>query len=256
MTEDPWSKVDGLESPFGRVCVLDTVDSTQDEARRLADAGEPGVVIAKRQVKGRGRQGRTWLDADGAALSMSLAVRSHLPPTGLSIAIGLGVIHGCTNLGVSNLAIKWPNDVVERSRNGPGRKVAGVLIESANGLAIVGVGVNVHAGGSGFEGRLARAAMSIEDAGVKASRQETALAVLEGIARMIEGDAIDIRESWHAHSTLRGYLCRFRVGDRSVEGTVLELDAQWRLVLQTADGSRLRIDAAFAHFEEVLAERD
>ena len=256
MNDEPWSTVEGRSTRFGRIALFKTLDSTQNEARRRVESGKPGVVIAKRQVQGRGRQGRVWQDVGGAALSMSLAVRSELPPAGLSIAIGLGVIDGCSKLGANGLAMKWPNDVVERTERGPGRKLAGVLIEAADSSAVVGIGVNVRSSGGQWTDELARSATSLEEVGVAVSRPRAALAVLEGVARRVDAEASEVRDSWHANSALRGHWCRFRVEGRPVEGTVLELDPQWRLVLKTAKGGRLRVDAAFAHFEEVLSKRD
>ena len=50
------------------------VTSTQDEAKRLVDAGAPDgtVVVASRQTAGRGRRGRAWLSTDDALLILSV----------------------------------------------------------------------------------------------------------------------------------------------------------------------------------------
>jgi BirA family biotin operon repressor/biotin-[acetyl-CoA-carboxylase] ligase len=53
----------GPQLPQGYVLhAFDRVESTNDEARRLAEQGAPAgaVVVAAEQVKGRGRHGRTW----------------------------------------------------------------------------------------------------------------------------------------------------------------------------------------------------
>ncbi|HER26042.1 MAG TPA: biotin--[acetyl-CoA-carboxylase] ligase, partial [Rhodospirillales bacterium] len=50
-----------LPSPF-RVLAYDTLDSTNEEAKRLAEADtEDGAVIwARVQTAGKGRRGRSW----------------------------------------------------------------------------------------------------------------------------------------------------------------------------------------------------
>ena len=55
---------------------LGEVDSTQTEARRLAEAGAPEgtVVRAEHQTRGRGRFGRRWVDDSGSALLVSIVL--------------------------------------------------------------------------------------------------------------------------------------------------------------------------------------
>ncbi|MFI4916895.1 MAG: biotin--[acetyl-CoA-carboxylase] ligase [Phycisphaerales bacterium JB060] len=250
MRQEAWNSLAAPIGSFDRVVVLDQTPSTQGDARVLAD-GSPGlVVVAKRQVSGRGRQGRTWDDGGGASLSMSLVVRSGLPAAGLSLAVGLGVIEGCEALGAAGLGLKWPNDVVERTEGEPGRKLAGVLIESFGGLAVVGVGVNVYERPREWEGGLEKTAVSLEQFGVRADRPSAARAVLEGISRWLDAQPRAIGDRWLELGTLRGERCVFRVDGRQVAGRVVGLDRQWRLELETDGGGRVRIDAAHAHLEE------
>src|SRR5690606_40107431 len=60
---------------------FDVLDSTNEEAWRLADAGAPeGVaVLAKSQTAGRGRRGRSWESPEGN-LFLSLLLRPAVPP--------------------------------------------------------------------------------------------------------------------------------------------------------------------------------
>ncbi len=119
--------------------VLDEVDSTnRDALERAADGAPHGtVVVARRQTAGRGRQGRSWLSGDGA-LTLSVIVRGHGVDGLLPLRAGLAV----ARTAGSAARVKWPNDVLV-----DGRKVAGILVESAgDGAAVVGIGVNVAPG--------------------------------------------------------------------------------------------------------------
>lgn len=249
MTED-WATLQAPIGSFDRVVVLDETPSTQGDARLLSEGRGGLVVVGKRQVAGRGRQGRGWDDGEGASLSMSMVVRASLPAAGLSLAVGLGVIEACEALGAPQLGLKWPNDVVERERGNRGRKLAGVLIEVDRSLTIVGVGLNVSTQDDQWSAGLDRTAVSLAQLGPEVDRPTAATAVLEGVSRWLDAPPAAIGERWLEVGTLRGERCVFRVEGQLVAGVVVDLDKQWRLVLETDHGSRVRIDAAHAHLEE------
>ncbi|OAB63743.1 hypothetical protein AY599_04775 [Leptolyngbya valderiana BDU 20041] len=248
MTEEAWHALRMPIGRFDRLALIDETPSTQGEARMRAQGRSGLVVIGKRQTAGRGRQGRTWDDGQGASLSMSMCVESALPVAGLSLAVGFGVLEACESLGARDLGLKWPNDVVQR---GTGmRKLAGVLIEGALPLAIVGVGLNVCRPPEGWLIAGDRPAASLEELGVTIGRPATAAAVLQAVSRWLEASEEAIARKWREVGVLRGEYCEFRVGSKLVGGTVVDIDSQWRLVLETREGNRLRVDSSHAHLEE------
>lgn len=130
-----------------RVRVMATCDSTQDHARNL---GSGSVVTTGRQVAGRGRLGRSWIDDRGAGIAISLALPA-LPPDLACIATAVATLDavrsslsgddaGAAGAG-RRLGLKFPNDLVDRET---GRKVAGILVEVVDGVAVVGIGLNVR----------------------------------------------------------------------------------------------------------------
>ena len=127
------------------------IASTNDRAR--AALNEPGgeglAVVADLQTAGRGRRGRSWISPTGANLLVSVALRPAIAPrlSGvLGVAAALAVRDACASLAPgAGLAIRWPNDVVDRD----GRKVAGLLVETAlesgeMAEAVIGIGINVN----------------------------------------------------------------------------------------------------------------
>src|SRR5690606_14508730 len=64
-----------------RLIVHDTLDSTNNEALRLARAGERGPlwIVAREQTAGRGRRGRAWISPNGN-LTTSLLFTDALAP--------------------------------------------------------------------------------------------------------------------------------------------------------------------------------
>ena len=138
---------------------LDTVDSTNDEARRrISDLDNLSVLSAYRQSAGRGQRGNTWSAKAGENLTFSiftkyadngLASYPALPPVRAldqfvtSEITALSVVDLLASHGI-NAKIKWPNDIYVGDR-----KICGILIEHSLKEAflsssIIGVGLNVN----------------------------------------------------------------------------------------------------------------
>ncbi len=122
----------------------DTVGSTNDIARTLASEGaaEGTVVVAAEQTSGKGSRGRTWVSPLGSNLLMSVVLQPNLPHERLgelafvaAVAIA-GTIRA--NLGL-DARIKWPNDVRVQ-----GKKIAGIMIETAGDAVVLGIGLNLN----------------------------------------------------------------------------------------------------------------
>ncbi|MBX3487410.1 MAG: biotin--[acetyl-CoA-carboxylase] ligase [Candidatus Paracaedibacteraceae bacterium] len=127
----------------------DQVESSNDEARELFAEQNSGdvVVIAKSQIKGRGRRGRRWYSPPGN-LYMTFTKTPPVNPASLgqiSLVVGLAVykvVRGIVG-EKGQLALKWPNDVLINKM-----KVGGILVETEQFpgqehlTCIIGVGVN------------------------------------------------------------------------------------------------------------------
>ena len=137
----------------------DTVDSTMRVAATLADRGarEGTTVVARAQTAGRGRHGRRWHSPTGAGLWLTTIVRPH-PGTPahlatLSLVGGIAAWRALRALGVADVRVKWPNDLVVHAR-----KLWRVLLEMRPDVerapcVLIGMGINVAA----------RAALSLPD---------------------------------------------------------------------------------------------
>ena len=125
----------------------------QPGGRRRADT-RPSLLVAERQLAGRGRMGRSWQSVPDASLCFSLALA--LAPrdwSGLSLAVGVALAEALQRLAAPpepRIALKWPNDLwlFDAGKGAAeGRKLGGVLIETlAAGdrrLAVIGVGLNI-----------------------------------------------------------------------------------------------------------------
>ncbi len=126
------------------------IGSTNDEARRLAEAGAPegALVVAEAQTAGKGRAGRRWLTPPGTALAFSLVLRPRLAAVEaarLTMLAGVAAAEAAEGVAARPVALKWPNDVLVG-----GAKAGGILVESGLtgerlDFAVIGIGLNVSA---------------------------------------------------------------------------------------------------------------
>ena len=174
------------------VYVFDRISSTNEVARELAEDGAPegAIVLCREQTAGRGRRGRAWHSPLGAGLYLSMLFRRPLdavPPL-VTVVAGIDVARALNRRFPGlDVAVKWPNDLVARDR-----KLGGILAETAGGGAseggdaggalVVGVGINVEAGGpfSDVEG-----AVTLAECVGSARLVEVADAAVAGLARRL-----------------------------------------------------------------------
>ncbi|MXO65992.1 biotin--[acetyl-CoA-carboxylase] ligase [Altericroceibacterium endophyticum] len=127
--------------------IAETRSTNSDLLNRLS-AGEhleEGYwLVADRQTAGRGRQGRSWLDADGNFMGSTVVLRhaADPPAQNLSFLSGLAVLQASKRMmgHVFWPVLKWPNDVLV-----DGRKFVGILLEAQHNHIVVGIGVNLVA---------------------------------------------------------------------------------------------------------------
>ncbi len=127
--------------------VVARTGSTNDDLMAAARAGAPEgtVLAAEDQQAGRGRLGRSWVSAPGAALTFSVLLR----PAGvrrrsrswLPLLAGVATATALRRITGIDARLKWPNDVLVY-----GAKLAGILAEQSGDAVVIGTGINVAAG--------------------------------------------------------------------------------------------------------------
>ena len=108
--------------------------------------GLVGAVYTTNQTAGRGRLGRTWVNAEGKALYYTVAIREPLAqPATLPLLASLAVRRQLALRYGVDCQIKWPNDLLLN-----GKKIVGILCESVcygyqqQGRGILcGIGINL-----------------------------------------------------------------------------------------------------------------
>lgn len=123
------------------------IDSTNTYlmAHAQSDARSGYVCFAEMQTAGKGRRGRQWISPQGQNIYGSLLWRFHDARNlnGLSLAIGVGVVRALEKQGITNIGLKWANDIYSN-----GKKLGGILIEvsthsNGSASAVIGFGLNL-----------------------------------------------------------------------------------------------------------------
>lgn len=142
----------GEQRAWFNLQILDEVASTNTYLMQQKGIAHATCVAAHVQTQGKGRRGRTWVSQLGASLTFSLLWWFQCGAaalSGLSLAVGVALIRAFNALGVDNVQLKWPNDVLVLEENKQSKKLAGILIELQGDLegpsaAVIGIGVNLN----------------------------------------------------------------------------------------------------------------
>jgi len=231
------------------------IDSTNEEARRLALAGVGGPLwlVADRQTKGRGRRGRNWQSPEGN-LAATLLLRPARPTAQcaqLSFVAALGasdVVGHCAPR--AEVKVKWPNDILADEK-----KIAGILLESASKdgaqLDWLAIGFGINLASPPWDTEFP--ATSIAGLGEK---PPVPLVALDSLAASwskwyevwFERGFEPIRDAWLARAARLGAGIRARVADIEVVGMFEGIDADGALNLRESTGRMRRISAGEVFF--------
>lgn len=131
-----------------KIVYYDVTDSTNIQAKRLAEEGAPHgtLVVAERQSAGRGRRGRYWESAEHDGIFMTILLRPEFKPeqaSMLTIIAAMAVTKAIRTMMKISANIKWPNDIVLN-----GKKICGILTEMSTEIdainyVVIGIGINV-----------------------------------------------------------------------------------------------------------------
>ena len=134
---------------MGEISVYDTIDSTNEEAKRAFLKGYPdrSLFVADRQTAGKGRRGRTWISPKGEDVFFSFLLKPDLPPecaSMITLVAALAGVKAVEKHVQCPCRIKWPNDLVMN-----GRKICGILTEMSADMdqvhyIIPGIGFNLN----------------------------------------------------------------------------------------------------------------
>ncbi|MEX0281677.1 MAG: biotin--[acetyl-CoA-carboxylase] ligase [Arenibacterium sp.] len=229
--------------------VLARVDSTLDEARRIApELAGPEWILALEQTSGRGRRGRAWRDPAGNMAATLVLPGGDAPDRAAlrSFVAALALYDACvTATGQeTGFALKWPNDVLLN-----GGKLAGILLESSGtgrrgSCLAIGIGVNLVSApepATVEAGAVMPVSLKSETGitvGAETLFDHLAAAYAEHEARFVTFGFAPIRDAWLSRAARLGERITARIGTCEVQGRFKTVDETGNLVLETASGQQ------------------
>lgn len=175
--------------------VMETVDSTNNLAKREATSGAPhgSVYLSDEQTGGRGRPGRSFASPRGMGVYLSVLLRPDLPPTQVGHVTAMVAVAGCNAVeAVTGLrpGIKWTNDLIIGQQ-----KLSGILTEMSveweSGsleYLVMGIGINCNHRKEDFPPDVQAKAVSLRQAtGAPVDRNKLAAALISELHKLSLG---------------------------------------------------------------------
>ncbi|MEJ2066998.1 MAG: biotin--[acetyl-CoA-carboxylase] ligase [Deltaproteobacteria bacterium] len=250
-----WEIQAGLETEeIGtKTHLFSNVDSSNTVAFQLAlkGASEGEVVVVDSQTAGKGRMGRRWESPTGVNIYLSIILRPLFPPSKIpliTLMTAIACVEAIEEVTQMLPAIKWPNDLLLGEK-----KLGGILTEADMEMdrinfVIVGIGINVNMTRGAFPPSIRDTASSLQEAlGKQISRILIIQAILLWYTRFKEGRVEAITRRWEELSQIRGKHVSVDFMGETVQGQVLEIDADGALLVQEAGGELKRIVAGDVH---------
>lgn len=232
-----------------RIFAYKSIGSTNDSAKRLAEADSPEgtMVIAEKQTKGRGRLGRSWQSPQNKGLYFSLILRPRVAVgnmPALSLVAALSVCMVIEKLTDLEPRIKWPNDCLIG-----GRKVAGILIDISAELgrisyAVLGVGLNLNMTVRDFSSEIRKKATSLSmETGEKFSRngilREFLVEFEKSYRKFGRYGLSSIASELVKRSSVIGKRIGFKLDGKKFTGIALGYDESGGLRVKTREGVKV-----------------
>lgn len=218
-----------------------TIDSTNHYLLHAENAAiqAPWVVLAEHQTAGRGRRGRQWQSPLAGNIYASMLWRlNQLSASfaGLSLVVGVVISRLLMRLGIEQIGLKWPNDVLCQ-----GKKLCGILIEMRGEThgpydVVIGVGVNFS--------MPANVASAIEQPWIALEQVISPLPARNALAAHLLDDLFEALTEFEAHG-LQAFLADWRrldqyrdqavvlqIGEQRVQGVERGVDEHGALLVE------------------------
>lgn len=240
----------------GSLRYYQTIDSTNTEAKRLADSGAPQgtVLVADHQTQGRGRMGNTFHSPanNGIYLSCILRPDCHASELAhLTCCVAVGICNAIEEATGFRPKVKWINDLIAENK-----KVGGILTElSLDGqgrvrYAVVGIGINCNQT-ENFPPALQSIATSLSQACKAPVDREAIIAKmidhLYNVSQTLFAEKIALMNQYRNDCITIGQKIQVLKGDDRRYGTALSMTDDGTLLVRYNDGTIAPVNSGEVH---------
>jgi len=252
-----------------RIEVFSKINSTNTylKGQLPPPSGQFRIAIAEHQTAGRGRRDRQWISTPGGSLCLSLSYRFPRSSPGfselsaLTLALGIAVADALSGIGVAEVQLKWPNDLLVGDA-----KLGGILTETiirgdSDVMVIVGIGLNIKL--NPYLSKDEDAAWALSATSLDAVMSEPpsmgalSVLVIESLISACKTFAasgfVEYADQFPAYDWLAGKTVVVETPDSTVEGAAAGIADDGALLVDTKSGRRKihagmikRVDAAVA----------
>jgi BirA family transcriptional regulator, biotin operon repressor / biotin---[acetyl-CoA-carboxylase] ligase len=228
------------------IVLFDLIDSTNAWLLRQPVASGVNVCLAECQTAGRGRRARQWVSPFARNLYLSFRVTLEAGVgalEGLSLAVAVVIAESLQQMGVVDVELKWPNDILWCER-----KLGGVLLEltgDPSGVChlVVGVGLNVLGDKSMIESIDQPWVALAEILPSPPARNQIASALIESLVKLLtryEAEGFGpYHARWEKLNAYSGLQVQLQMSGVPVVGIMSGITNTGALLLDTAEGQKV-----------------
>jgi len=218
---------------------LNAIDSTNEYIKKIKDSFEDKeiVVVTFNQTLGKAQMGKVWLSEPNKNVCMSFIFKELEINVAnnfkLNIIVSLLLVKVLKNLGLKELSVKWPNDILS-----DGKKLCGILIESNINKtditqSIIGIGLNVN---QSFFGDLINATSIINSINNHSDLDEISSKIIsefENFRNFLDNSDFnklkdDYLELLHGYKVEK----KFRISGNVFKGEIIDINSDGLLIVK------------------------
>jgi len=228
-----------------KIIKLDATQSTNTYLKDLSfkrELEDFTVITTKTQTSGRGQLNAKWESEPGKNLSFSVLKKNMDIPVQrvflVSVCVSLAIVESLKDLGIPNLSIKWPNDILSGNY-----KIGGILIEniiSASKIkrSIIGFGLNVNQ--KTFKNAPHASSLKMIT-GTDFDLDEVFYTIVEHLhqylIRPFQSLENKLYAQYHAHLFKKGQESIFKIpNDEQITGTIEKVSIDGKLIVKLTNG--------------------
>lgn len=225
---------------------LNAIDSTNEYIKKIKDSIQDNeiAVITFNQTLGKGQMGKVWSSEPNKNVCISIIFKelgiNVANNFKLNIIVSLLLVKILKNIGLKELSVKWPNDILS-----DGKKLCGILIElnikkTDITQSIIGIGLNVN---QSYFGDLINATSILNSINSHSNLDEISLKIIsefENFRNYLDNSNFNKLKREYLE-LLYGYNIekKFRISGNVFEGEIIDINSGGMLVVKI-NGKKLK----------------